>query len=138
MPTDFRTQCRVLRLATAVVFAGLLVFVLSGVGSVPFWQHTGGLSEGQRWAMRAVNALPALGYLWALWSVQRARGLRQHRQAEVLRARSVLGDFEGAGVAPVLLRSGFHRLRVVGVRVVWGFGHREKKRKNGLQGYRSW
>jgi hypothetical protein len=76
MSDAFRTQCRVLRVATAVVLAGLVVLVLSGVGSVPFWldDGLGPLTGPQRWQLRLVNGLPAIGYLWALWSVQRALG----------------------------------------------------------------
>jgi hypothetical protein len=119
MPTDFRTQCRVLRLATGVVFAVLLVFVLSGVGSVPFWQHTGGLTEGQRWAMHAVNALPALGYLWALWSVQRALGdLASGRTFHPTVARAM--RHIGAGVLAGALMEVFVVLNLV--RLVVGHG----------------
>jgi hypothetical protein len=76
MSDAFRTQCRLLRLATAVVFAGLLVLVLSGVGSLPSWQvdDVALLTGAQRWQIRLINALPSIGYLWALWSVQRALG----------------------------------------------------------------
>jgi hypothetical protein len=69
----FRSQCRLLRAAALVVFAGL--FLLLGMGMVGLpWRMATDMPEG--WNTRAllsvVRFMPGLGYLWALWAVQRA------------------------------------------------------------------
>lgn len=76
MSATFRHQCRALRLATQVVFFGLVLLVLSGAAGLQFFPHGARLPENfwHRLALFGVQALPALGYLWALWSVQRALG----------------------------------------------------------------
>ena len=76
MSDKFRRQCRVLRLATQAVFAGLLALLASGAAGVPWWPPGATLPESRalQLALYAVHALPALGYLWALYSVQRALG----------------------------------------------------------------
>jgi hypothetical protein len=73
----FRNHCRLLRLATLFVFACLCLMV--GVASVAAitgpWRTIvpGGLQPTQS-LLLAVRVAPALGYLWALWAVQRALG----------------------------------------------------------------
>lgn len=76
MSTDFRRHCRVLRLATLTVGLGLAALVALGlVGPpMPHSYDASALDAGQWWSLRLVVALPALGYLWALWSAQRALG----------------------------------------------------------------
>lgn len=76
MSDRLRRHCRVLRLATQVVFWGLTVLVLSGAAGLPNFPNGVKLPAEfpHRLALFAVQALPAIGYLWALWSVQRALG----------------------------------------------------------------
>jgi hypothetical protein len=76
MSDQFRRQCRALRLATQIVFFGLSLLVLTGAAGLPWFPNGAKLPQdfGSRLALLAVQALPALGYLWALWSVQRALG----------------------------------------------------------------
>jgi hypothetical protein len=76
MSDPFRRHCRVLRLATQVVFFGLALLVLTGAAGLPFFPNGAKLPENflHRLALFGVQALPAIGYLWALWSVQRALG----------------------------------------------------------------
>lgn len=76
MSNRFRRHCRALRLATQVVFWRLAVLVLSGIAGLPHFPDAARLPADatRRFALFAVQALPAIGYLWALWSVQRALG----------------------------------------------------------------
>jgi len=76
MSDHFRRQCRALRLATQIVFFGLSLLVLSGAAGLPWFPNGAKLPQdfATRLALLGVQALPALGYLWALWSVQRALG----------------------------------------------------------------
>ena len=76
MTDAFRRHCRLLRLATQVVFYGLALLVLTGAAGLPFFPNGAKLPADfpTRLALFVVQALPALGYLWALWSVQRALG----------------------------------------------------------------
>ena len=76
MSDAFRRHCRLLRLATQVVVFGLALLVLTGAAGLPFFPNGAKLPEHfpTRLALFGVQALPALGYLWALWSVQRALG----------------------------------------------------------------
>ena len=76
MSDHFRRQCRLLRLATRFVFFGMLLIVLTGAAGLPFFPNGAKLPENflHRLALFAVQALPAITYLWALWSVQRALG----------------------------------------------------------------
>lgn len=76
-PDSFRSQCRWLRRATILVFFGLclvlgLTFVAGARGVAP---GTGMPGDGNAliW-LSLVHLLPAVGYLWALWAVQRALG----------------------------------------------------------------
>jgi hypothetical protein len=93
MSDRFRHQCRLLRLATRVVFFGLALLVLTGAAGLPFFPNGAKLPESfpARLALFGVQALPAIGYLWALWSVQRALGdlaagrLFDHAVARALR-----------------------------------------------------
>ena len=69
----FRHQCRLLRLATLGVMLGLLALVLPGLVGLPLWPAgPPPMTDSQRLWLTGVQGLPALGYLWALWSVQRA------------------------------------------------------------------
>jgi hypothetical protein len=76
MSDRFRRHCRALRLATQIVFFGLALLVLTGAAGLPFFPNGARLPENfwHRLALFAVQALPAIAYLWALWSVQRALG----------------------------------------------------------------
>jgi hypothetical protein len=76
MSDHFRRQCRALRLATQFVFFMLALLVLSGAGGLPWFPNGTKLPADflHRLALFGVQALPAIGYLWALWSVQRALG----------------------------------------------------------------
>ena len=77
MPTAdrFQAQCRLLRVGALVVFAGLLLLLATGMVGLP-WRLATGAADG--WSTRAllsvVRFLPGVGYLWALWAVQRALG----------------------------------------------------------------
>ncbi|MDQ3038394.1 MAG: DUF2975 domain-containing protein [Pseudomonadota bacterium] len=76
MPTRFRAQCRLLRIATLIVFFGLALLSLGLIGLIglPGWHPPGMVARsGIRETLSLlVPGLPALGYLWALWAVQRA------------------------------------------------------------------
>ena len=76
MPDTYRRQCRALRLATLFVFAMLAALLAAGALGLPWWpgDSTDPAYRDQRLALFAAQALPALCYLWALWSVQRALG----------------------------------------------------------------
>jgi hypothetical protein len=76
MSDDFRRHCRVLRLATATVALGLGAVVALGLVGPPMPHRfdASALEPFQWWSLRLVVALPAVGYLWALWSAQRALG----------------------------------------------------------------
>jgi hypothetical protein len=76
MAPDFPRQCHLLRLATLLVAAGLAALVLLGLVGVPMLAgpDAAALGPGQRWLLRLIVALPAVGYVWALWSAQRALG----------------------------------------------------------------
>ena len=75
VPDRFRSQCRLLRIAALVVFAGLFLLLALGMVGLP-WRLAASADQG--WTTRAllsvVRFLPGLGYLWALWAVQRALG----------------------------------------------------------------
>jgi hypothetical protein len=75
-PHSFRRQCRVLRWATVFVFVCLVGLLLPGLVGLPHLPPGSAIHvEGrQRLLLLAVHGLPAVGYLWALWSVQRALG----------------------------------------------------------------
>jgi hypothetical protein len=76
MPDTYRRSCRLLRYATIFVLVCLAILVFSGAVGLPFWP-TGSATryEGtQRLLLSTIMGLPALGYLWALWSAQRALG----------------------------------------------------------------
>ena len=71
----FRSQCRLLRACALVVFVGLFLLLAMGMVGLP-WRMATDMPEG--WNTRAllsvVRFLPGIGYLWALWAVQRALG----------------------------------------------------------------
>ena len=69
----FRRQCRWLRMATLLVFVGLFLLLGLGLAGLP-WQQARAEDAGSRALLSAVRFLPGLGYLWALWAVQRALG----------------------------------------------------------------
>ncbi len=74
LPHRFRAQCRLLRIATLIVFFGLALMLSVGLIGLPSW-HADGMwaRTGMRQTLSMlVSGLPALGYLWALWAVQRA------------------------------------------------------------------
>ncbi len=75
VPDRFRSQCRLLRIAAVAVFAGLLLLLGLGMVGLP-WGTAAAADTG--WTTRVllslVRFLPGLGYLWALWAVQRALG----------------------------------------------------------------
>lgn len=75
VPDRFRRQCRLLRIATLVVFSGLFLLLALGAGGLP-WRHPprAQLDAGALLPLLLVRMLPGLGYLWALWAVQRALG----------------------------------------------------------------
>lgn len=68
----FRRQCRLLRGATLVVFAGLFLLLALGASGLPWRSSAASTDEGTLLVLRLVRLLPGLGYLWALWVVQRA------------------------------------------------------------------
>lgn len=71
----FHSQCRLLRVGALIVFSGLFLLLALGMVGLP-WRMATDMHEG--WSTRAllsvVRFLPGLGYLWALWAVQRALG----------------------------------------------------------------
>ncbi len=73
VPDRFRSHCRLLRIAALVVFVGLFLLLAMGMIGLP-WRLATDAHDG--WSTRALLAvvrfMPGLGYLWALWAVQRA------------------------------------------------------------------
>lgn len=74
IPDRFRQQCRLLRIATLVVFWGLFLLLALGAGGLPWFPSRADGDLGTRLLLMLVRLLPGLGYLWALWAVQRALG----------------------------------------------------------------
>ena len=75
-PDRFRAQCRLLRVATLVVFVGLALLLSLGFIGLP-WMHAGDFPAGisrKAVLLTLAQVMPALGYVWALWAVQRALG----------------------------------------------------------------
>jgi hypothetical protein len=74
MSPGFQRQCRLLRLAVLVVAAGLALLVGLGLAgaTMPTRFDAASLTSAQWWTLRLIIALPAMGYLWALWAAQRA------------------------------------------------------------------
>lgn len=70
----FRNHCRVLRIAVLVVFVCLFLVLASGTAGLPWSFGPGQQDPGVKSLLSLVRFLPALGYLWALWAVQRALG----------------------------------------------------------------
>ena len=73
-PNRFRAQCRLLRIATLIVFFGLALMLSAGLIGLPGWHAQGMWARTgiRQILLTLVPGLPALGYLWALWAVQRA------------------------------------------------------------------
>ena len=68
----FRALCRLLRFATLGVAVGLALLYLVGAVGLPWVASGGEAPEGvRRFLLVTTFALPASGYLWALWALQR-------------------------------------------------------------------
>ncbi len=76
MLDPFRSHCRALRWATLTVAIGLATLVALGLVGPPMGMRIDASAlTGEQWvSLRLIVALPAVGYLWALWSAQRALG----------------------------------------------------------------
>lgn len=75
LPDRFRSQCRVLRIAAFMVFVALLLLLGLGMIGPPWWPSSPKeQEESTRALLFLVRSLPGLGYLWALWAVQRTLG----------------------------------------------------------------
>lgn len=75
MSGHFRSQCRALRLGTRAVLLLLALLVATGTSGLWFPEGVAPPEDFlRRFALLVVQALPAISYLWALWSVQRALG----------------------------------------------------------------
>lgn len=75
VPDRFRSQCRLLRIATLVVFTSLFMMLALGMIGLPWHLPVDAdAGKGTRALLSFVRFLPGLGYLWALWAVQRALG----------------------------------------------------------------
>lgn len=76
-PDHFRSQCRWLRSATIIVFVGLCLILglIVAMGVLTPAPHAVHLEDNRIgiW-LSFIDLLPAVGYLWALWAVQRALG----------------------------------------------------------------
>lgn len=68
----FRGRCRLLRWAVLCVWIGLALLLAIGAIGAPWLFAARGDGAGTRVLLLLVIALPAFGYLWALWAVQRA------------------------------------------------------------------
>ncbi len=69
----FRAQCRWLRHATVLVLVMLALVYLLGAAGLPWvTSRPPGSDVTTERLLRLVIALPAIGYLWALWAVQDA------------------------------------------------------------------
>jgi len=76
IPDRFRDQCRLLRMATLFVFVCLALMLFLGFVALP-WLRMEGMPDGisrKAVLLTLVQVLPSVGYLWALWAVQRALG----------------------------------------------------------------
>ncbi|MDE2408064.1 MAG: DUF2975 domain-containing protein [Xanthomonadaceae bacterium] len=73
LPDRFRSHCRWLRAATLVVFAGLALLLGLGASTLP-WMGAANVEASDQRLLMLVRLSPGLGYLWALWAVQRALG----------------------------------------------------------------
>jgi hypothetical protein len=69
----FRNQCRLLRVATLAVFVALCLLLGLMTVVIP-WRYSAQGVAGTPALLLAIRLLPGLGYLWALWAVQRALG----------------------------------------------------------------
>lgn len=69
----FLNRCRWLRIATLLVFVGLALLLCLGAGSLPWRAESASVTEPRGMLLLSlVRVSPGLGYLWALWAVQRA------------------------------------------------------------------
>lgn len=85
----FQQQCRLLRLASLIVFWGLFLLLFLGAGGAPLFARPQA-TDNDLLLLALVRLLPALGYLWALWAVQRALGdLAMGRMFHVAVARAL-------------------------------------------------
>ncbi len=102
MPQRYQQHCHLLRIATLVVSAGLLALLSLGMIGQPWWRGNAAPQDGSTQLLLAVlRFLPGLGYLWALWAVQRALAdLGSHRMFHGTVARAMrhigLGVLAGA------------------------------------------
>lgn len=72
-PDRFRDQCRLLRIATLAVFTGLFLLLAMGMVGLPLpFTADANADWNTRAMLSLVRILPGIGYLWALWAVQRA------------------------------------------------------------------
>ncbi|MCU0756618.1 MAG: DUF2975 domain-containing protein [Xanthomonadales bacterium] len=116
MSERYARHCRRLRVATALVGVGIATLVLFGlVGPpIPIRVEAAGLSPAQWTAVRLIVALPACGYLWALWAAQQALGqlaAGQRFQPTVSRAlRQIAGGMLFGALAEVVLLTNLLRL----------------------------
>lgn len=95
MPQRYQQQCRLLRIATLVVSAGLLALLSLGMVGQPWWRGDAApQDDSTRLLLAVLRFLPGLGYLWGLWAVQRALadlGSNRMIQATVARAMRHIG-----------------------------------------------
>lgn len=116
MSDRYALHCRRLRVATVLVGVGIATLVLFGlVGPpIPIRVEAAGLSPAQWTAVRLIVALPACGYLWALWAAQQALGglaAGQRFQPTVSRAlRRIGGGVLFGALAEVFLLTNLLRL----------------------------
>lgn len=102
LPNHFKQQCRGLRAATLLVFAGLALLLCIGASSTPWLPGAGSeVGGGNHAVLMLVRLLPGVGYLWALWAVQRVLGeLGSGRMFHAVVARAIrhigLGVLSGA------------------------------------------
>ena len=91
LPDRFRQQCRWLRAAALLVFAGLALLLCIGAGSTPWLPGAGSEAWGGNHAvLLLVRLMPGIGYLWALWAVQRVLGeLGNGRMFHAVVARAI-------------------------------------------------
>lgn len=68
----FHRRCRWLRFATLFVLLVLVSLLIFGASGLPWLRHDNSADTGITRVLLLVHLLPWLGYLWALWAVQRA------------------------------------------------------------------
>lgn len=116
MSEEYRRHCRRLRVATVLVGGVIAMLVILGmVGPpIPIRIDVADLSPAHAATVRLIVALPALGYLWALWAAQHALGqlaAGQRFQPTVSRAlRQIGGGVLCGALAEVLALTNLLRL----------------------------